>query len=146
MNDITKCARGEKRWLTAESCATGCWSSCSGSGGAGEGITFEGGSGVGNCCSWSGVSARSGSGGGIGGRGIERTKLESEFGEGVQEGGGYGDLAGTLSKGRRLGKFSVQLSERRVRLAYSPYRLDVTSSTIYALHLRFVGSPLSLQL
>lgn len=42
-----------------------------------------------------------------------RTKLTSDEAGEVHEAVGYGDFAGTLSRGRRFGKFSFQLSRRR---------------------------------
>lgn len=90
----------------------------------------------------------------MGGRGMGRTRLVSEFGGAVQEGTGYGDLAGTSKV--HIGKFSVQLSERRARLVYSTHRSEATlegsASTLQRIcahrrnYLRFAGSPLFLQL
>lgn len=63
----------------------------------------------------------------MGGCGMGRTKLVRVDGGLVHDGAGYGVLAGTLSSERRFGKFSVQLSEHRVRSVHSTHRSDPTT-------------------
>lgn len=68
----------------------------------------------------------------------------------VQDGAGYGDLAGTESRERSLGKFSVQLSESMGEIiseeAQAHHEENYCIEKRGWIYLRFAGSPLFLQL